>query len=287
VEKLLPLSLEQVTVRQAVDSSALETSPIVPLAIVHRSNGSLDRSNSRDSTFRSSNRGRRDVVCVAEAQGQERKGFFRKLLEIFGVWVDWACRSKRNLDRFFPVGLKRFLGSRGLGRDFKRAYFVLRGARLWAGSRKCGFRPNVKNANKSALDPGSSSYSFSTGVGFDLSGQGVSLPSTTSSSVPEAVGSSGRSSGAPMTSSAVVEPLPVGFDLVGSGFSSQLASSSRVSSPVSPNSAGGASGLAGSLSKLGEVCYIGSNTFIGLSPLFSGVNEPGPWFTCPRPSFCL
>jgi hypothetical protein len=63
--------------------------------------------------------------------------------------------------------------------------------------------------------------------------------------MPEVVGSSSRSFGAPMASPEVVESLPVGFASVGSGFSSQLASSSRVSFPVSLDSAGGASGLAG------------------------------------------
>jgi hypothetical protein len=55
-------------------------------------------------------------VCVGEAQGQEGKEIFKKLLEIFGVWLDWVSGSKHNLGRFFPVGLKRFLGSKGLGR---------------------------------------------------------------------------------------------------------------------------------------------------------------------------
>jgi hypothetical protein len=123
-----------------MDCPALETSPNVPLGIVCCANDSLDRSNSRDSRFRcsskGSNRGRCDVMCAGEAQGQEGKGIFRKLLEMFGVWADWVCGSKCNLDRFFPVGLKHFLGSRGLGQVFKRAYFVVREARLWAGSRK-------------------------------------------------------------------------------------------------------------------------------------------------------
>jgi hypothetical protein len=32
-------------------------------------------------------------VCVGEAQGQEGKGIFMKLLGIFGVWLDWVCSS--------------------------------------------------------------------------------------------------------------------------------------------------------------------------------------------------
>jgi hypothetical protein len=107
-----------------------------------------------------------------------------------------------------------------------------------------------------ALVPGSGSDSFSTGVGFDLSSQDVSLPSAAFSSVLEVVGSPGWSSSMSMASPAVVELPPVGFASVGSGFSSQLASSSRVSSPVSPYSTGGASGLVGSLSKPGEVSAI-------------------------------
>jgi hypothetical protein len=59
-----------------------------------------------------------------------------------------------------------------------------------------------------------------------------------------------------MASPAVVEPPPVGFVSVGSGLSSQLTSSSQVSSPVSPDSASGASDLAGSLSKPSEVSTI-------------------------------
>lgn len=51
VEKLLPLSLEQAMVWQAVDYSALETSLIVPLGIVCCANGSLDQSNNRVSRF--------------------------------------------------------------------------------------------------------------------------------------------------------------------------------------------------------------------------------------------
>jgi hypothetical protein len=120
--------------------------------------------------------------------------------------VDWVCGSKRNLDPFFPVGLKRFLGRRGLGRVFKRAYFVVRGDRLRAGSRKWGFRSSVKKANKSGLVPSSGSNSFSAGVGFDLSGQGISSPSAAFSPVPEAVGSPSRSSDALMASQTVVEP---------------------------------------------------------------------------------
>jgi hypothetical protein len=51
---------------------------------------------------------------------------------------------------------------------------------------------------------------------------------------------------------------------------SQLAPSSRVSSPVSPDSASGASSLAGSLSKLGEVSALMGPTFTSLAPpLFS------------------
>jgi len=80
VEKLLTLSLVQATVRQSVDCSSLETSPIVPLGIDRRANGSLDRSNVRDSRFQSNNRGfsgGRLDVCVGEAQGQEGKEIFK------------------------------------------------------------------------------------------------------------------------------------------------------------------------------------------------------------------
>jgi hypothetical protein len=101
--------------------------------------------------------------------------------------VDWVCGSKPNLDRSFLVVLKRFLGSMGLGRVFKRACFVVRGARLRVGSKKWGFRPSVKKANKSGLVPGFGSDSLSTGMGFDLSGQGVSSPSAAFSPVPKTV----------------------------------------------------------------------------------------------------
>jgi hypothetical protein len=97
---------------------------------------------------------------------------------------------------------------------------VVRRDRLRAGSRKWGFRSSVKKANKSGLVPGSGSDSFSASVGFDLSGQGISSPSAAFSPVPEAVGSPGRSSGAPMASQAVVESPPVEYASVGSGFSS-------------------------------------------------------------------
>jgi hypothetical protein len=63
-------------------------------------------------------------------------------------------------------------------------------------------------------------------VGFDLSGQGVSLPSAASSPVLEAMGSLGRSSGAPVASPAVFETPSIGFASVGFRFSSQLVSSS-------------------------------------------------------------
>jgi hypothetical protein len=101
--------------------------------------------------------------------------------------VDWVCGSKPNLDRSFLFVLKRFLGSMGLGRVFKRACFVVRGARLQVGSKKWGFRPSVKKANKSGLVPGFGSDSLSTGMGFDLSGQGVSSPSAAFSPVPKTV----------------------------------------------------------------------------------------------------
>jgi hypothetical protein len=104
------------------------------------------------------------------------------------------------------------------------------------------------------------------GLGSDLSGQGISSPSAAFSPAPEVVGSPGRSFGSPVASLAVVPPPSVGFASVGSGLSSQLASSSRVSSPVSLDSVGGASGLAGSLSKLGEVFALTGPTLSSLVP---------------------
>jgi hypothetical protein len=89
-----------------------------------------------------------------------------------------------------------------------------------------------------------------------VSGQGISSPLVAIedfSPTPKAVGSPGWSSGVPIASLVLVMPPPIGYASVGSSFSSQLAASSWVSSPVSPDSIGGASGLAGSLSKPGEV----------------------------------
>jgi hypothetical protein len=89
------------------------------------------------------------------------------------------------------------------------------------------------------------------------------------SSTPEAVGSPGQSSGALVAYPAVVPPLSVGFASVGSELSSQLVSSSWVSSPVSPDFANGAFGLVGSLSKPGEVSALTGPALSSLvSPLF-------------------
>jgi hypothetical protein len=88
------------------------------------------------------------------------------------------------------------------------------------------------------------------------------------------VGSLGRLSSAPVASWEVVEPLSVGFVSVGFGFSSHLASSSRVSSPVSPDSAGGTFGLAGSVSKMGEVSAISRPAPSSLVPPLSSSKLP-------------
>jgi hypothetical protein len=55
-------------------------------------------------------------------------------------------------------------------------------------------------------------------VGFDLSSQGLYSPSAAFSPVSEAVGSLGRSFGALVSSSAVVEPPLVGFAFNGVWF---------------------------------------------------------------------
>lgn len=74
----------------------------------------------------------------------------------------------------------------------------------------------------------------------------------------------------PVASPADILPSLVEFDSVGSGLSSQLASSSRVSSPVFIDSACGASGMAGSLSKPGEVSTLmGPALSSMVPPLFS------------------
>jgi hypothetical protein len=72
-----------------------------------------------------------------------------------------------------------------------------------------------------------------------------------------------------VASHAVVEPPSVGFVSVGSGFLSQFPSSSQLSSPVSPDSAGGDSRLAGSLSKPGEVFAISGPAPSSLVPPLS------------------
>jgi hypothetical protein len=125
---------------------------------------------------------------------------------------------KRNMGRITPIGLKRILGSRGFGQVFKSFYSMFRGAWLRAGSRRWGFRPSVKKANKSGHVPGSGSDYFLAGLGYDLSSQGISLPLVAISPVPEAVGLLGLSSDASVASPVVVPPLPVGFASVGFGF---------------------------------------------------------------------
>jgi hypothetical protein len=95
-------------------------------------------------------RGCREACSVGCSMGsRDCDGtFLRKILEQFGVWLDWVSWIFSNLGRSSTssVGLRRLLDCMGLGRVFK--YFVLRGLRLRASSRRLGFKPNTKKAKK-------------------------------------------------------------------------------------------------------------------------------------------
>lgn len=107
--------------------------------------------------------------------------FFRKILEQFGVSLDWVSEIFSNLgrSRTSSVGLRRLLECMGLGRVYK--YFVLRGLRLWAGSRRLGFKPN-KKAKKMRYGLGCGSDDYLAGLEFDTSGLSSLAPKALDSS---------------------------------------------------------------------------------------------------------
>lgn len=53
----------------------------------------------------------------------------------------------------------------GLDWVYKRVFFVLRGVRLRAGSRRMGFMPNIKKAKKMGFAPVYGSDAFPAGLG--------------------------------------------------------------------------------------------------------------------------
>jgi hypothetical protein len=57
-----------------------------------------------------------DIECECDASGQEENGIFRKLLEIFGDWLDWVHGRSTNLGKTSSFRLKRKLGCMDLGR---------------------------------------------------------------------------------------------------------------------------------------------------------------------------
>jgi len=130
-----------------------------------------------------------------------------------------------------------------LGRVFKRAYFVVRGARLRLDPRLGALGLALRRPISWVLFRVLVLF-FSQWVWVLIYRFRVSPHLQQPFLLCRKVGSPGRSSGAPVASSAVVELPSVGFALVGSSCSSQLASSSRVSSLASPDSADGDSSLA-------------------------------------------
>lgn len=176
VEKILPLGLEQLTVKQAVDCFALERTLSGPLGKDRHADGLKDRSCKGCRKVCSKSKVTKgDAKCECNTLGQEEDGIFRKLLEIFGVWLDLVCRRLTNLGRTSSFGLKRKLSSMGFGWVYKLVIFVLRGVGLQAGSRRIGFMPNIKKAKKMGFAPDYGSDAFSTGLGFEHLGQGVSF----------------------------------------------------------------------------------------------------------------
>jgi hypothetical protein len=104
-----------------------------------------------------------DVECEGDASGQVEDGIFRKLLKIFGDWLDWVCGCTTSLGRISSFGLKRKLGSMGLGRIYKCVFSVLRGVRLQTGSGRMGHMPNIKKARKLGFVPDYGSNAFGSG----------------------------------------------------------------------------------------------------------------------------
>jgi hypothetical protein len=52
-----------------------------------------------------------------DPSAQEKDGVIRKLLDLFGKWIDWACRLAPRLDlKCLGLSARRFGCSRGLRR---------------------------------------------------------------------------------------------------------------------------------------------------------------------------
>jgi hypothetical protein len=150
-----------------MDCFALERTLSSPLGKDRHADGLKDRScRGCRKVCSKSKLTKGDVECECKTLGQEEDGIFRKLLEIFGVWLDWVCGRLTNLGRTSSFGLKRKLGSMGLGRVYKLVIYVLRGVGLQAGFRRMGFMPNIKMAEKMGFAPDYGSDAFSAGLGF-------------------------------------------------------------------------------------------------------------------------
>jgi hypothetical protein len=123
LEKIQPPGREMVVIQQAVDCSTLEKQMSDPLGNTLRvSDGSRYSLTKGD----------------VDPSMQEKDRLIRKLLDLFGEWIVWACRITPIL------GLKCFGLKRKAGRVLKRAKVVFRRARFRVGSSRLGSKPLSK-----------------------------------------------------------------------------------------------------------------------------------------------
>jgi hypothetical protein len=152
VEKIILLGQEQETIRQAVDCFAMERSSSGPLGKDLHADGSKIQDSRGCSLACSKKRVAVDDVELEVDTLEQEFGVFKKLLDIFEVWLVWACGRRAKLGLYSSFGLKRRMGKNGLGRLFKSCFGLGR-MRLRAGSSRVGCRHYSKKTTKSGLNP--------------------------------------------------------------------------------------------------------------------------------------